>query len=79
MPEGVVTFTRCHIPDEQIPNFRESNKLLRTPVIRLEGTIEDCTGAEQVKPSKYITVCDQFSSYFLYSWILPINSSVEVF
>lgn len=48
MPDGVVTFTRLCINENEYPNFRKSNKSPRKPLIRYDGTIEDCIGATQV-------------------------------
>jgi hypothetical protein len=48
VPEGVVTFKRQYVSDDQTPNFRESQKQFRKSAIKLDGTIEDCCGALQV-------------------------------
>ena len=48
MPDGVLTFKRQVIPEEDIPRFRDSNKKFRKAIIKLDGTIEDCRGTLQV-------------------------------
>ena len=48
MPEGVLTFKRQVIDEEVIPRFKDSNKKFRKAIIKLDGTIEDCTGTLQV-------------------------------
>jgi poly(ADP-ribose) glycohydrolase len=55
VPSGVVTFSRNHFTDAEIPNFRLSTKPMRAPLVRLNGTIEDCTGALQLDfANKYL-------------------------
>jgi hypothetical protein len=49
VPEGVITFKRQYLSDEQMPNYKESKKKLRKVLVRSEGTIEDCSGTIQVK------------------------------
>ena len=48
MPEGLITFKRQNLRDDQIPDFKLSTKRLRKCLIRLNGTIEDCAGTLQV-------------------------------
>lgn len=55
MPDGVLTFSRICIPESNFPSFKNSNKPLRKPLVRVDGTIEDCKGALQVDfANKYI-------------------------
>ncbi len=48
VPEGIITFKRLSLADHEIPEFKKSQNKFRKVLIRLDGTIEDCTGATQV-------------------------------
>lgn len=48
MPEGIITFKRLSLADHEIPEFKKSKNKFRKVLIRLDGTIEDCTGATQL-------------------------------
>lgn len=55
MPDGVLTFSRICIAENNFPSFKNSNKPIRKPLVRSKGTIEDCKGALQVDfANKYI-------------------------
>lgn len=55
MPKGTITFSRVCIPEKSYPSFRKSKKLVRKPLVQLNGTIEDCIGALQVLKNSYKT------------------------
>jgi hypothetical protein len=38
VPEGVLTFKRQVIPEEEIPRFKDSKKSFRKAIIKLDGT-----------------------------------------
>lgn len=38
MPEGVLTFKRQVIPEDEIPRFKDSKKSFRKAIIKLDGT-----------------------------------------
>lgn len=46
MPRGIITFTRQSL--NQFPNFEQAKTKFRKPIIRFDGTIEECKGALQV-------------------------------
>jgi poly(ADP-ribose) glycohydrolase len=48
MPTGVITYQRQIININNDLLFKDMKKSLRKPIIRLDGTIEDCPGALQV-------------------------------
>ena len=39
---------RNYVNDDEIPDYKISNKFFRQVLIQVEGTIEDCNGAMQV-------------------------------
>ena len=49
VPIGVITISRNCLEKGQVPDLSKSTKPFRKCLIQLEGTIEDCTGAVQVK------------------------------
>lgn len=48
VPDGVLTFSRLCLNENQFPDFCKSSKRPQRPIIRYNGTIEDCIGATQV-------------------------------
>ena len=55
VPEGVLTFKRQVLSDDEMPKISESEKKFRKVIIKLDGTIEDCSGTLQLDfANKYL-------------------------